>query len=90
MRRPEQSPSIVPWGGLPKGSRSAALMCAMRIIQHHDCFEVRSEDGRIVRKFVFDDDARRRSISMRMTRKQAFQAARNFAGKRYTVEAAKP
>jgi hypothetical protein len=88
MRRPEQSPSI-PRGDLPKGPRSGALMGAMRIIQHHDCFEVRSEDGSIV-KFVFDDDARRRAISMRMTRKQAFQAARNFAGKRYTVEAVKP
>ena len=74
MRSSDQSPSIVPSG---------------RIIQHHDCFEVRSEDGSIVRKFVFDDDARRRVISSRMTRKQAFQAARNFAGKRYTVEAAK-
>jgi hypothetical protein len=70
--------------------RSAALMGEMRIIQHPDCFEVRSEDGSVVGKFVFDDDARRRAISMRMTRKQAFQAARNFAGKRYTVEAAKP
>jgi hypothetical protein len=76
MRRPEQSPSIVPPG---------------RIIQHHDCFEVRSEEGgSIVRKFDFDDDARQRAISRRMTRKQAFQAARNFAGKRYTVEAVKP
>ena len=65
-------------------------MGAMRIIQHPDCFEVRSEDDSIIRKFVFDDDARRRAISMRMTRKQAFQAARNFAGERYTVEAAKP
>ena len=65
-------------------------MGAMRIIQHPDCFEVRSEDGSIVTKFVFDDDARRRAISRRMTRKQAFQVARNFAGKRYTVEAAKP
>ena len=42
MRSSDQSPSIL----LP-GS----------IIQHHDCFEVRSEDGSIVRKFVFDDDA---------------------------------
>jgi hypothetical protein len=64
-------------------------MGAMRIIQHHNCFEVRSEDGSIVRKFVFNNDALRRAISMGMTRKQAFQAARNFAGKRYTVEAAK-
>ena len=32
---------------------------AMKIIRHADCFEVRSEDGSIVRKFAFDDDARR-------------------------------
>jgi hypothetical protein len=62
---------------------------AMKIIQHADCFEVRSEDGSIVRKFAFDDDARWRAISRRMTRKQAFQAARTFAGKSYTVETAK-
>jgi len=43
--------------------------------------EVRSEDGSIVRKFAFDDNARRRAISRRKTRKQAFQAARTFAGK---------
>jgi hypothetical protein len=54
---------------------------AMKIIQHADCFEVRSEDGLIVRQFAFDDNARRRAISRRMTRKQAFQAARTFAGK---------
>ena len=78
------------WAALVIPRAGAALMGEMRIIQHHDCFEVRSEDGWFVRKFVFDDDAHRRAISMRMTRKQAFQAARNFAGKRYTVEAAKP
>ncbi len=64
-------------------------MGAMRIIQHPDCFEVRSEDDSIIRKFVFDDDARRRAISRRMTRKQAFQAAKTLAGKSYTVETAK-
>ena len=63
---------------------------AMKIVQHADCFEVRSEDGSIVRQFAFDNNARRRAISGRMTRKQAFQAAKTFAGKSYTVETAKP
>src|SRR5207248_6789920 len=63
---------------------------AMKIIQHADCFEVRSEDGSIVRQFAFDDNARRRAFSRRMTRKQAYQAARTFAGKIYTVETAEP
>jgi hypothetical protein len=62
----------------------------MKIIQHADCFEVRSERGSIVKRFPFDDNSRRRAISGRMTRKQAFQAARTFAGKSYTVETAKP
>ena len=63
---------------------------AMKIIQHADCFEVRSERGLIVKRFPFDDNARRRAISGRMTRKQAFQAAKTFAGKSYTVETTKP
>jgi len=62
---------------------------AMKIIQHADYFEVRSEDGSIVRQFAFDN-ARRRAISGRMSRKQAFQAAKTFAGKSYTVETTKP
>jgi hypothetical protein len=74
---------------LPKVPDSA-LLAAMKIIQHADCFEVRSEDGSIVRQFAFDNNARRRAISGRMTRKQAFQAAKTFAGKSYTVETAKP
>jgi len=61
----------------------------MKIIQHADCFEVRSDHGTFVRRFLFDDNARRRTPRKRMSRKQAFQAARNFAGKRYTVEAVK-
>jgi hypothetical protein len=64
-------------------------MAAMKIIQHPESFEVRSEDGATVRQFAFDDNARRRAISGRMTRKQAFQAARAFAGQSYTVETAK-
>jgi hypothetical protein len=35
----------------------------MKIIKHADYFEVRSEDGSIVRQFAFDDNARRRAIS---------------------------
>jgi len=62
----------------------------MKIIQHADCFEVRSERGTFARRFPFDDNARRRAISRRMSRKQAFQAAKTLAGKSYTVETAKP
>jgi len=61
----------------------------MKIIQHANCFEVRSDHGTFVRRFPFDDNARRRTTSKRMSRKQAFQAAKNFAGKSYTVETAK-
>jgi hypothetical protein len=61
-----------------------------RFIQHPESFEVRSDEGAIVRQFPFDDDARRRAISGRMSRKQAFQAAKAFAGKSYTVEREKP
>jgi CO/xanthine dehydrogenase FAD-binding subunit len=53
----------------------------MKIIQHADCFEVRSERGSIVKRFPFDDNSRRRAISRRMTRKQAFQAAKTFAAR---------
>src|SRR5712671_3106750 len=53
----------------------------MKIIQHANCFEVRSDHGTFVRRFPFDDNARRRTTSKRMSRKQAFQAAKNFAGK---------
>src|SRR6266576_1263351 len=63
---------------------------AMKIIQHADCFEVRSErrvDRQAVRlrrqcppaRDLADDD-----------QETAFQAARTFAGKSYTVETAKP
>jgi hypothetical protein len=37
-------------------------MGAMGIIQHPDCFEVRSEDGSIIEQFAFDDNARRRAL----------------------------
>jgi hypothetical protein len=61
----------------------------MKIIQHANCFEVRSEHATFVRRFPFDDNARRRATSKRMSRKQAFQAAKTFAGKSYTAEKAK-
>ena len=75
-------------GRLPKVPDSA-LMAPMKIIQHADCFEVRSERGSIVKRFPFDDNSRQRAIPGRMTRKQAFQAAKTVAGKSYTVETAK-
>lgn len=58
----------------------------MKIIQRPGCFEVRSDDGSITRQFAFDDNASRRAISGKMTKKQAFLAARTFAGKGHTVE----
>jgi hypothetical protein len=61
----------------------------MKIIQHADCFEVRSDHGTFVRRFPFDDNARRQTPRKRMSRKQAFQAAKTFAGTSYTVETAK-
>ena len=57
----------------------------MKIIQHPACFEVRSDDGSIVRQFAFDDNASRRAINGKMNKKQAFQAAKAFAGKGHTV-----
>jgi hypothetical protein len=58
----------------------------MKIIQHPGSFEVRSDDGSIEKRFAFDDNARRRAISGMMNRKQAFQAAKAFAGKGHTIE----
>jgi hypothetical protein len=58
----------------------------MKILQHPDAFEVVSDDGGITKKFWFDDNASRRAISGKMTKKQAFIAARTFAGKGHTVE----
>ncbi len=49
------------------------------------CFEVRSDDGSIVRQFAFDDNASRRAINGKMNKKQAFQAAETFAGKGHTI-----
>jgi len=57
----------------------------MKIIQQAGCFDVRSEDGSIVRQFAFDDNASRRAINGRMNKKQAFQAAKAFAGKGHTI-----
>jgi hypothetical protein len=57
----------------------------MKILEHPESFEVRSDDGSIVRQFQFDDNASRRAITGKMTKKQAFVAARTFAGKGHTV-----
>ena len=59
----------------------------MKIIQHPESFEVVSDDGAIVKRFAFDDNASRRAISGLMTKKQAFVAARTFAGKGHVVVA---
>jgi hypothetical protein len=61
------------------------MIFPMKIIQHRESFEVRSDDGSIVRQFSFDDNASRRAITGKMTRKQAFVAARTFAGKGHTI-----
>lgn len=58
----------------------------MKIIQHPDAFEVRSDDGSIVRKFYFDENASRRAINGKPTKKRAFIEAKTFAGKGHTVE----
>jgi hypothetical protein len=58
----------------------------MKIIQHVDCFEVQSEDGTISKRFYFDDNASRRAISGKATRKRAYQEATTFAGKGHTIE----
>lgn len=58
----------------------------MKITQHAEWFEVRSDDGSIVKQFPFDDNASRRAISGKVTRKQAFVAAKTFAGKGHTIE----
>ena len=65
--------------------RSDLSFQAMKIIQHPESFEVVSADGTIVKRFPFDDNASRRAISGQMTRKQAFIAAKTFAGKGHTV-----
>lgn len=62
------------------------MIRTMKIIQHQECFEVRSDDGSIVRQFAFDDNASRRAISGKMTKKQALQSAKTFAGKGHTFE----
>jgi len=90
-----ESPASLSTPAIGSGSRSALTQPMGRFAespgQRFDgAMKIRSEDGLIVRQFAFDDNARRRAISRRMTRKQAFQAARTFAGKSYTVETAKP
>lgn len=51
----------------------------MTITEHPESFEVRNADGKST-YFYFDDNPSRRAFSGRMTRKQAEQAARAFAG----------
>jgi hypothetical protein len=48
------------------------------MIQHADYFEVRSEGGSIVRRFAFDDNARRRAISGRMTGETSFPSRQDL------------
>jgi hypothetical protein len=62
----------------------------MKIIQHADCFEVRSEDGSIVRQLAFDDDPRRRAISRRIDQETSLPSRKDFCRQSYTVETAKP
>ena len=64
-----------------------ALMPGMKIVQHAGCFEVRSDDGSIVRRFAFDGNASRRAINGKMNKKQALRAAKTFAGKGHTIVA---
>lgn len=58
----------------------------MKIIQHADAFEVLSDDGQISKKFYFDDNASRRAISGKATKKRALLEAKTFAGKGHTIE----
>jgi hypothetical protein len=57
----------------------------MKIIEHQEAFEVRSDDGSTVKQFPFDDNPGRRAISGLMKRKAALQAAKAFAGKGYVM-----
>lgn len=53
----------------------------MQIIEHEESFEVRDDSGKPVKYFYFEDRPDRRAYSGRMTKKQAEQAAKAFAGK---------
>ncbi|WP_156332466.1 hypothetical protein [Rhodopseudomonas sp. AAP120] len=52
-----------------------------RVIEHEESFEVPAAPGREAKYLYFDDHPARRRMSGRMTRKQAEQAARAYAGK---------
>lgn len=54
------------------------------ITEHPESFEVVRTDG-WRRSFQFDDNPSRRAISGRMTKKQALQAAKAFAGRGHTI-----
>lgn len=58
----------------------------MKIIQLYDCFEVTSDDGAISKRFYFDENASRRAVTGKATKKRAFQEAKTFAGKGHTIE----
>jgi len=58
-----------------------------RIIERRESYEVVRNDGSS-KSFPFDDNASRRAVSARMTRKQALQSAKAFAGKGHTMEKA--
>jgi hypothetical protein len=58
----------------------------MKIIQRAEWLEVQDDDGTILKQFFFDDNATRRAVSGRPTRKRAFQEAQTYAGKGHTVE----
>lgn len=60
----------------------------MKIIPRPDHFEVKSNDGSIVKRFFFDDNASRRGITGKVKRKVALQQAKTFAGKGWTMEEA--
>lgn len=54
------------------------------IIERSESFEVvRNDGGR--KNFPFDDNPSRRAVSGNMTKKQALQAAKAFAGKGHTM-----
>jgi hypothetical protein len=53
----------------------------MKITEHPESFEVRSDDGSISKSFPFDDNPGRRAISGKPNRKRALQEARTFAGR---------
>lgn len=54
---------------------------SMKIIEHTESFEVQGADGKALKYFYFDDNAKRRQVTGRRTRDQALRDARAFAGR---------